>query len=168
MAQKFEDVSILIEHFRLRSHRKARAHYLASKKSSKRHVWVGVPIIVITAVVGSGVILDVVEGYEPAGPFVIGGLSLIAAVLSTFQTFFGYSENAAKHKNAGNQFSALYRRLSILTTQHATSGVDHTKVSEELEKIRTAWDAIELEAPDVPDELYDLAKGEQGQDDEGV
>lgn len=168
MAHKFEDMSGLIEHFRLRSHRKARAHYLASKSSFKKHIWVGVPIIVITTVVGSGVILNLIEGYAPTGPLVIGGLSLVAAVLSTFQTFFGYSENAAKHKNAGNQYSSLYRRLAIITTQLATSGFDQSKISGELEQIRAAWDAIELEAPDVADELYDLAKTEQADDGDGV
>ncbi|AFI88596.1 hypothetical protein [Pectobacterium parmentieri] len=84
---KLSSIEDNINHFRLRAHRKARAHYLFSKSLSNRHVWFGISIIFITTLIGSGVVLDISKSSSHFTPQLLGFLSLVAAILSSFQTF---------------------------------------------------------------------------------
>lgn len=157
-----------INHFRLRTHRKARAHYLASKSLSRRHIWLGVPIILISTFVGSGVVADLSKSVTFFTPIILGLLSLTAAVLSSFQTFFSFSKLSEKHKNAASQYNALYRKLTLLRTKYLSDEYPRKEILTQLDDIQKNWEVVENEAADVPDKLYDQAKKEQTLDEEGV
>lgn len=157
-----------ITHFRLRAHRKARAHYLASKSLANRHLWIGIPIIIISTIVGSSAIIEHAENSIHFTSQALASLSLIAATLSAFQTFFGFSNQSVKHKSAASQYNAIYRKMSLLHTKYLSNHFDKQLIFGEIESIQKDWDAIESKALDVPDRLYDKAKKEQLSDDEGV
>ncbi|PWQ95559.1 SLATT domain-containing protein [Leucothrix arctica] len=157
-----------LTHLRLRTHRKARAHYLASKSLSRKNIWFGACVILISAFVGSSVVTDLSKSVTYLTPQVFGILSLIAAILSSFQTFFGFSKLSEKHQGAASQYSSLYRSLSLLNTKYFSGEYENKTILTQLDEIQKTWNTVEHEAPDVPDSFYDKAKNEQLSDDEGV
>jgi len=162
------DIESHLEHFRKRAHRKSRAHYLASKSLSRRHIWFGVPIIFLTTVVGSSAVSELSQIDSFFSYRILGYLSLLAAVLSAFQTFFGFSSLSVKHKTTAGQYNSLYRKMTLVRTKHLSGEYDRKIILKEIEAIQKQWDSIELKAIDVPDRFYDRAKSEQLSDEEGV
>lgn len=161
-------IEIHINHFRLRAHRKARAHYLASKIMARRHFILGIPVIFITSLIGSSIFVEYSKNSDYITPGLLGGISLLAVILSAFQTFFGYSSQSAKHKNAADQYNSLYRRMTLVGTKYLSGEYSNQLILSEIEIIQNDWESIEFKALDVSDKLYDKAKKEQLLDDEDV
>jgi hypothetical protein len=162
------DIENHLEHFRKRAHRKSRAHYLASKSLSRRHIWFGTPIIFLTTIVGSSAVSDLSQIDNLFSYRILGYLSFLAAVLSAFQTFFGFSSLSAKHRTTAGQYNNLYRKMTLVRTKYLSGYYEGKVILREIEVIQKHWESIELKAIDVPDRFYDRAKSEQLSDEEGV
>jgi hypothetical protein len=79
--------------------------------------------------------------------------SVSAALLTSLQTFLGYSERAEKHRIAAAKFGALGRELEML---RASEGIPPTEV---LESVRKRLDALALESPNNSQLIYRRAGG---------
>ena len=159
-----------IDRLRLRAHRASRAQYLAGKRSESMHQRIGIPAVVLSTVVGT-VIFSSLSNTLTGVPAILAGLtSIAAAVMSTLQTFFGYAERAARHRESAARYASLKRRLDILKLRveqndlSITGGGSFESLSALIEEIN----AVEQEAPDVSDRLYDQARKEQADDTEGI
>ena len=157
-----------IEYFRLRAHRRSRAHFLAAKRASNAHLWLGVPTMVLTVLVGSSIFISFMGELSILGRFVLGFLSLTAGILSTLQTFFKFSENSEKHSSSAAQYSALYRKLDLLKLSAETCNGSQSDYIEKFDELLTDWNDVEAASLDVADELYDKAVAEQNNDSDGV
>ena len=69
----------LAERLRLRAHRMARAQYLAAKRVSRMHNFLGVPVVVLTAAVGTSLFATAGSGSGRAVSITAGLLSALAA-----------------------------------------------------------------------------------------
>ena len=95
-----KDIEVRAEKYRIRAHRKARAHYLAAKHHSARHKYLGVPVVITTAIVGTTIFVSLSENPSIAWKITTGLLSITAAILAALQTFFKHAERSEKHKIA--------------------------------------------------------------------
>lgn len=163
------DISHEARRLRLRAHRRARAHYLAAKRCQRRHMALGVPVVVFSTIVGSAIFASISERPELQWQIAVGLLSITSAVLASLQTFFRFAEAAAKHRESAAGYSLLYRELRMLLLQLSHS--ERAQFAErmaQLESILHRFDELESRALDVSDSLYDQAKREQSSDAEGV
>ena len=96
-----EDISFKIGEYKNRASVNRRSHYLASLVDGRKNSWLGVPVVIITALVGTSIFGSLQD--EPSAPVKIaaGILSISATVLAALQTYLGFSEKSAKHKAAG-------------------------------------------------------------------
>ncbi|MEH1168074.1 SLATT domain-containing protein [Micromonospora sp. CPCC 205539] len=158
----------LLERLRLRAHRSSRAQYLAGKRANWWHNFLGIPVVVSTAIVGTSIFANISSKPQTAWVILAGALSLLAAVLASLQTFFKFSERAEKHRNAGAAYAALKREMDILKLGLETASIGPAEAYERLSQLTEGLNSLQRESLDVPDAVYDQARREQDLDAEGI
>ncbi|AFU98367.1 SLATT domain-containing protein [Simiduia agarivorans] len=97
----------------LKMHREATtrsvAHHYVAASLAKKHLFLGIPLVVITAIVGADVYPN--DGGKIFPSHVISWIAISAVVLSSLQTFMKFQEDAEKHRGVGAQWESLRRDL---------------------------------------------------------
>lgn len=157
----------LAELYWSQARRKARAQYLASKSTQRMHNRLGVPVVVLTAVVGTSIFASI--STSPALGWVIaaGLISLLAASLAALQTFFGFGVRAQQHRVAGAKYSSVMRDLDLFKVHISLNRIPAEDALAKLAEINARLDQIDEESPDVADRFYDRARQEQMGDQKG-
>jgi hypothetical protein len=158
----------LLDRNRLRAHRMARAQFLAGKRAESMHNLLGIPVVVLTAVVGTTIFSSLGSSPNRALVIAAGLISLLAAVLAALQTFLGFAQRAEKHRASGVAYSELKRDLDLLATQLTLVAPTAAEALAELKPLLARYAAVDKESADVADAHYDRARREQDQDDEGI
>ncbi|WP_201980424.1 SLATT domain-containing protein [Hymenobacter rubidus] len=91
------------------------AHYSSSRYYSSRNLWLGVPAVVLSTIVGTTVFASIkAERLETWAQIAVGLASVLAAVLTGLQTLLGFSTLAEKHRLAGAKYGVIGRELEYL------------------------------------------------------
>jgi hypothetical protein len=146
----------------------ARAQFLAGKRSHVMHQTLGIPVVVLTAAVGTTIFATFGTNPDSRWVIIAGLVSLLAAILAALQTFLGYAQRAERHRAAAVAYSQLKRDLDLLVTQFGVTAPSATKALDALRPEIQRFAAIEKESGSVPDRYYDRARREERDDDEGV
>jgi hypothetical protein len=142
-------VSELIEQWRFRSHRVQLAHYECARRCESLHLWLGLPAIALSTLVGTAVFSSLEKSANVTLQIVVGLLSVLAAVLTGLQTFLRYGELADKHRIAGARFANLKHRIELLMTQP-----DGPEVASQLVIIEEAWAGLREESPSLSSTVW--------------
>lgn len=164
-----EGITQKLEYYRLRANRKARAHYLTAKRHERSNIALGVPGIIANTIVGTAIFATISQQPATSLQVMAGLLSVSAGVLAALQTFFKHSERAEKHRLAASNYSAIFRKLDLLSLRKnlkADPKLEKNLLSE-LELIIEQLNQLEKDSPDIPDKIYDLAVREQKNDKDG-
>ena len=125
-----------------------RAHYLSADHFSKKKYWLGIPAVVLATLVGTSVFATLSKQPEPWVQIALGLASVAAALLTSLQTFLGYSERAEKHRLAGAKYGALGRELEELLANAESLAPEQTK------RVRERLDVLAMESPNNPQPIY--------------
>ncbi len=126
-----------------------RGHFAAAKACELNNVCLGVPVIVLTTIVGSAVFSSVQSDTSTSTKIIVGVLSITAAVLSGLQTFLKFSERAARHKVTATKYGILRREL-----EQAIALTGGRKLEKSfMDSLRARWDSLDEESPTVPERL---------------
>ena len=126
------------------------AHYEIANILSRRDKWLGLPVMLITAVVGTSVFASISSvAVTTEQKIAVGLLSVLAAVLSSLQTFFKFSERSEKHRTAAARFSAIRRKLEMLYVEEGGA-----QEKSYLNTIRDELDQLAEDSPNVPVHIY--------------
>jgi hypothetical protein len=156
-----DDVLALATQYRLRAHAKARSHWLAAKDADRLHTFLGVPVVALSAIVGSAVFATISARPDPPWQIATGMLSVAAGVLAAIQTFFRPAERADHHRRAAAGYAALHRSFKLFDLEHRSDRQGRDTALDELRRRLTQFDELEKQSPDLPDRLYDQAVREQ-------
>lgn len=126
-------------------------HYEMGVINDARGKYFGIPVIIVTSVVSASVFTAIQKDGGELVKLVAMGLSLLAVVLSSLQTFFNFSERAEKHRAAGAEYAGLRRRLEFFNAS-AVKDLD------ELKKIGDDLSALGARAPTIPAAVYEKVK----------
>ena len=138
-----------------------RAHYLAAEHKQALNRYFGVPVIIITAVVGTTIFGTLNESPDPFWRIAAGLVSLAGTILSSIQTSLGFSQEAEKHKSAGAVYRAVYRSFELFLLKYVQATSDQRQVAfAELEKLVRRLEDLPTEFPTLPDRFYYKAKRE--------
>lgn len=118
-------------------------HYKSARHYEKKHKWIGVPVVIISAIVGSSLFALINENDMIWLNITAGSISLVGVILSSLQTFLSYSKLSEKHLITSIKFSALYRELQI----KQVTGIDKKSIDSFIESFRKRWDEIDESAP---------------------
>lgn len=90
------------------------AHYLLATRLRRRNLWLGIPAVVVSAVVGTSLFASLANDTNSLPPELrlsIGGLSVAAAVLAAMQTFLRFAERSERHVQAGDWYASINRKI---------------------------------------------------------
>ncbi len=147
------NISELIGHWRLRVHRMQIAHYDSEAYFSRLHLYLGVPVIGLSTIVGTSVFASLRETaqMDPTLQITVGLFSVTAAVLSGLQTFLGYSERAEKHRLGGARFAGLKTRIELIASSPPKTEDD---LNQALAAFQLSWSELSEETPGVPPRIW--------------
>jgi hypothetical protein len=141
------DARQLLDLWRTRASRIQTAHYETAALLSRRHFWVGIPVVVLAGLVGTSVFATLQENTSATIRLAVGGASVLAAILASIQTFLRHEERAEKHRIAGVRYGTLKRRIE----HHIVFPPAETAEIERLvDGLRIDWDALNEECPSIP------------------
>jgi hypothetical protein len=132
-------------------------HYKAAKKFEEHHRYLGMPVIILSAVVGTAIFASIEGNPHWLVQGFVGLLSLSAAILSSLQTFLGYAQLAEKHKAAAVRYSQLRRELDAFCSYPPPREEHKAFIAD----FRMRWDMLEEEAPTIPHKVYKAVVEEQ-------
>ena len=146
-----------VEHLYEAWHRRVAAaetgHRLMADRLRRRHLGLGIPVVVLTTIVGTSVFASM-EGTNAADPVlaIIGAVSLIAAVLSSLQTFLRYATRAEGHRVAAIRYETLRRDMAKVLALPRDARGDSERV---LDSARQHMDRYARESPTIGERLWD-------------
>jgi hypothetical protein len=135
--------------------RMANAHYSASELFGRRNRAFGIPVTVITSLVATSIFATLSR--DDSGRWMTigtGFLSILAAVLSSLQTFLRFSELSAAHKSAAVLYDKARSDLELFFLEFGAGG-DRKVAIKRLEEIKKSMDATSGTSPTIPDSVYD-------------
>jgi hypothetical protein len=104
----------------------------------------GIPVIILTTIVGSSVFGTLQSQVELAYKIGVGFISMLAALLAGMQTLFNFKEQSERHRITGVRLGALVRQLDQIRHLPFESRGDAKQF---LDQIRKEWDTIQEAAP---------------------
>jgi hypothetical protein len=119
-------------------------HYVAADHYRKATYLLGVPVIVLSAAVGTSVFASLQQQPTLWVQVSIGLASVVAAVLASLQTFLRYGERSELHRLAGAKYGAVGREI-----EHFLSRSD-ILADDQISELRKRIDALGLDSPNVP------------------
>jgi len=124
-----------------------RCHYLASHRYSRYNYMIGIPTILFTTIVGTSVFASLsTDSRSVVATVIIGFVSIMAAILSSLQTFLGFSERSDRHRDAGIKYGTIGRKMELFLNEFAIpTGQEAVALKKELDEIAAASPKIPLD-----------------------
>jgi len=136
---------------------RSKAHYQVGLRLHRLNWWLGVPTIILSAVVGS-VIFASLKNQPAVGWQILTGLvAVAAAVLASLQTFLNYGDQARMNDDAAAGYSELRRHLLTFKLHHGSRDPAREPALTEWDVIMTNWDDVQKLAPHIPNRTWDVA-----------
>ena len=143
----------LLRHWRYRAHRVQIGHYEAGRRYDVLNLWLGIPSIVLSTIVGSAVFASLAEpSHGIPITILVGLLSVSTAVLTGLQTFLKYSELAERHKVAGARFADIKHQIELVATFQKANV---SELKSRLKEIEARWEQVREESPNIPPTIWD-------------
>lgn len=148
---EFANREELLRGWLLHAHKGRDRHDLAARRNDTYRYWLGVPAVILATVVGTSVFASLEKTVDANFKIALGLASILSAVLASLQTFFDFGIRAESHRLAGAKHKAIIRELEQELTQPLKQLPEKDDFYDDL---RTRLDALEAEAPVVPDGIY--------------
>lgn len=130
-------------------------HCHSSTRFERLNYILGIPVVVLTTVVGTSVFASLETDPSPYLQIGVGIISISAAVLASLQTFLGYSDRAGRHSNAATRYGALQKRLeqALVLPPDSKEGI-----KEFFDQFRVDFEEQRKLSPNIPHEIWVAAK----------
>ena len=143
------EVHALLKDWRNRAAAASEAHYVLATRLRRHNLWLGIPVVIFSTVVGTSVFATISEERVATELSVVVGLiSVAAAVLAALQTFLRFPERAEKHVTAADWYAALRRDIDQALALPAT------KPQDALDRFRKEMSKVGQSSPEIPVELW--------------
>lgn len=86
----------------------SKGHFSASHFWGNFHLWIGVPMVLLSAIAGASALSQ----FDP-NHIIAGVLSILVAALSGVITFLNPNEKVSVHMNAGNNYDSLMNNVRL-------------------------------------------------------
>jgi hypothetical protein len=156
-----EHANALLKEWRQRVAAASEAHYDLASGLRRKNLWLGVPVVVLSSVVGTSMFATLAKPEQPLTTYkwIIGVTSLSAAVLSALQTFLRFGERAEKHVVAADWYAAVRRDIDQLL---ALTAEERGRPKECFDRIRKEMSKIGQQSPEIGDRMWGVVAARYG------
>lgn len=137
-------------------------HFNAADRKEKLHYKIGVPLITINVITSSVLICVICDGASDWVKYVPLALTLVATLLSGFQTYLKLQQKVEGHRRVGNRYLATVKRCDRLQAYVADSIVSSGEFVKQIEEISSEIDDINQEAEAYPSSSKDYRLAKEG------
>ena len=127
------------------------SHYSAARYYSKLHYFLGIPVVILSGIVGTSIFASIGQQADRTSTILIGLISLLIAVLGALQTFLRFSERAEKHRIAGARYGEIRREIEQVQALPLNS---NENLKQFLDGLRERMDGLASEAPQLPSRFW--------------
>src|SRR3990167_9078414 len=131
----------------------SKGHFSASHFWSNFHLWIGIPMVLFSAVAGASALSQFDPNHIIAGLF-----SIIVAVLSGVMTFLNPNEKVSAHVNAGNNYDSLMNKIRMFWSIDCWRDESEQVLTEKLKYFSEQKDKLNQTCPQIPRWAYNIAK----------
>ena len=128
------------------------AHYEAAVYYQKMHRNFGIPITVLSAILGTSLFATINLNPDIWARIIAGLISFSVAVLSALNTYLNYIERAEKHRIAGSRFRSLLTEVELNQRLPINTEAEFRTWADDL---RRRWDHLSLESVTVPPKIFE-------------
>jgi hypothetical protein len=138
----------LLQDWRKRAYAAQTAYYDVAEQFRRWNYRLGIPVVVVSSLVGTAVFADVGKS---SWKWVVGLVSILAAILASLQTFLKFGENATLHGAAADWFAAIRRDIDeVLALPPEMRG----KPKSCLDSIRQEMNKAGQKSPELSERLW--------------
>lgn len=146
------DLEGVLENWRLRAWAGQTAHYKVASQLRRRNVWLGLPVVILTTVVGTSLFATLNEDRLAITlRVIVGAISVGAAVLAGIQTFFSFAHRADQHVLAADWYAAIRRKIEQLQAIPKEWRGDPKKA---LDEVRKEMNTVGSQFPEIGEETW--------------
>jgi hypothetical protein len=109
-----EAASVLIK-WQRRARESQYAHYEAAKALESANYSLGIPVTILSTLVGTTIYAALQKQTGIRVQVIIGSISIFAAILAGVQTFLRFGERAEKHRSTAAVYGEVRRSLEVTT-----------------------------------------------------
>lgn len=130
-------------------------HRLMADRLRRRYFMLGIPVVVLTTLVGTSAFASLQDSSDTSSALgldpdtvllIVGSISVLAAVLSSLQTFLRYATRAEGHRIAALRYETLRRDMAETLALPRASRSSPERV---LDGARTRMDKYAKESPTI-------------------
>ena len=134
-----------------------KGHHCAARGWSSRHLWLGMPVVIISALVGAATFSQYAETY-PVLKTVAGLMSLAVAILSGITTFLNPNDRENAHLNAAHGFDKLNNDTRLFWSVDCWQESSDAVLTSQLKELADQKNALNSSSPQIPNWAYAEAK----------
>ena len=129
----FETIDILLRWLR-NAKRVQKGHYAAANHFTRLNHWFGIPAVIISSLVGTGVFVSIGDDVSTIWKIIAGMMSVFAAVLAALQTWLSYQDRAARHHSSAKAYGSIKREIEQILVFVKAGKLDPLSSMDELRK----------------------------------
>jgi hypothetical protein len=134
-----------------------KGHHTAASGWSTRHLWLGLPVVIISALVGATTFSQYAESC-PALKVTAGLLSLAVAILSGITTFLNPNDRESAHLTAANAFDKLNNDARLFWAVDCWQESPDAVLTSQLKELVERKNQLNANSPQIPNWAYRKAK----------
>lgn len=139
------------------------AHYELVDRYRKRYTRLGVPVVVLSSIVGTSLFATLSEeAISEKFRFGAASISVLAAVFAALQTFLRYGERAERHMVAADWYAGLHRRARQVLALPPDDRPDMVKC---LDEMRRELARVGQQSPEIGEKHWHTTAQKFGIDD---
>ena len=127
------------------------AHYDAAVIIKRYNYLLGIPIVILSTLVGTSLFASL--NYSPNNwiKIVFGLVSILVALLASLQTFLKFAERSEKHRESGALFGSLLKEVE---QKSFTEFDNETEFNEWCNNFRERWDDLSIKSLTIPPNIW--------------
>jgi hypothetical protein len=134
-------------------------HFAVAEDLSRRNMLLGIPVVALSAIVGTSLFASVSGDGAAVGIAIAAGtVSLIAGVLASVQTFLRFGERAEQHRVAAERWAAARREIEKVRSLPPEQVGDAKQL---LDDIKARMDEAADKSPAMPKRRWSRALAKQ-------
>ena len=131
----------------------SKGHFATSRFWRNFHLWLGIPIVILSAIAGVAAFQKIDSNQNIAGIF-----SIIVVAFSSVLTFLNPNEKTASHLNAGNHYDSLMNMIRIFWSIDCWRDESEQILTEKLKYFSEQKTKLNQSSPQLPRWAYFVAK----------
>lgn len=137
-------------------------HFNAADRHEKRHLNIGVPLVIINVLTGSILFYVITEDQDNWIKYIPLIFALAASLLSGFQTFLNPQKKVEGHRRVGNRYLAIMKKCDRLQAYIADEIIEEEQLINRIEEIAAEVEEVNKEAESFPTNEEDYKKAKKG------